>query len=246
LQRLETRCEELGKSLNDFKSELVSLISAIPSLSGEAAKDAILTNFSINGVTPMSRDEMRSFLSDIVSTAEARWGTQREELLREIKACLQHDGLAMDSPEVIRQSTVHHTGTVYSQLGQHPFFPNGYSLPSGQLKTMWDLWLRGHATAKVQPLHLLPIEHLSTFFPNRKAQQSFWKYRKLMLEMIDIGSEQKCVDIDKMTPAEQDTTFNKLFPVLLKKLYPEGPRGNPNEFVYSTYANRLYKRLKLT
>ncbi len=222
------------------------MISDIPAKSGEAAKDAILTNFSIDGVTPMSRDEMRSYLSDVVTAAEARWGTQRDDLLREIKASLQHVGLAVELSDANSQTTAPRTRTIYDQLGQNAFIPTGYTLPSGQLKTMWDLWLRGHATAKVQPLHLLPNENLCLIFPDRHARQSFCKYRKLMQEMIAIGADKKYMDIEKMAPSDQDTAFNIIFPILLKKLYPEGPRGNPNEFVYSSYANRLYKRLKLS
>ena len=62
-----------------------------------------------------------------------------------------------------------------------------------------------------------------------------------MKEIEDIAKNHAiCDNLAEQSRLRLDECYRAVFPLLLSKLYPRGVKGNPNEFIYSSFANRLY------
>ena len=223
--------EGLGNEVISLRQEILSLKDTIP----ESVKNKILENFNVQGVVPLTRNDVDTMLvemKDAILAAIRQGGGQREQARVEAGGA----GGGGDG------GTVQADGFLaWVWKGRFHPVPETFRMPKVPVKKIWDLYWDG------QPFqHIAPYRRLKPFdMPTEVCKNLLSKARavvKCLLVDEDGAVEENTVM--GMTTNERDAFFEKTFVIVCQGAFPElagleFDRRQFGERQYSTLYNKL-------
>ena len=106
----------------------------------------------------------------------------------------------------------------------HPV-PESFQFPLCDVHTLWDLWIDGKKSQKMQPYRFLKGFDLT----DNKQRTRLSKARTLMKKLLDLA-EKTVSEIALLAAGERDALFTRIYKSLWLQLHP-----NSNEEYYSRH-----------
>jgi hypothetical protein len=123
--------------------------------------------------------------------------------------------------------------------------PEDFTFPSCDVPTLWNVWHHGNRQLRIQPYKKLTKNHYYDL-KTRKKQSNLTKAKLLMGRLEEIGIENDYMDantnISIMTLRQSSALQRKCFDVFIESLYGDRRKARATEKLYTTLANRFYKK----
>lgn len=244
--RIDRNHEEMQSSITESTSEIKTQLSGLPDI----LKDKILSNFSVEGVLPLTNEDLQRAFSAMANS---------DSFKNVINACLDSRGLpTRGGPEALPESPAPPTASIPSsnesaekyRIHSWPgkickyVLPYEYKFPSLPAKAMYTLWYFGNDMELVPPLRILGVFYES--LRTKKNKVSFSRLKAFISAMDKCMEELNVTqDLENMGFAQCDALFDQVFPTFLGKIYGNRSRhSNSSQVVLDTLINKYYKELK--
>ena len=259
MQSHEIRC--LKNELHDMGERIDALPDKLSTIPDQVVKK-LQDNIAIDGVAPITRDELANVLSQQQDTTK--------KLLEETVTRLVGDMRAR-VPEAREEEPPQERRLRGGQLGLDGFrtwmwgrprasfhmVPEGWSLPVCNTSTLWNLWLMGNAAEQLQPYRQLRGSDLQSPVPCGRRQckklheneTNKWhsyltKAKFVMARVLDkCGTSAKA--LSEANAQDREGAFRNAYQELMVDLYPQesNERRDARRLGDLTYL-RLYDKLK--
>jgi hypothetical protein len=165
--------------------------------------DVLLSKFSINGALPVTMDNMRQMLHEII--AEVRTEILDAAGTQAIPSLLSPSG---DDPRF----------QLWMWGGKLRMVPEKWTFPSTNVKDTWNLWHFGHLTDRIRPLRFLKKFDLGS-----SRQVTLWSKTRGVMQaisqmMVDMGLVATREDVLTLSAAESSSFFDRVIVVLMEQL----------------------------
>jgi hypothetical protein len=125
------------------------------------------------------------------------------------------------------------------------YVPEDFTFPSCDVPTLWNVWHHGNRQLRIQPYKKLTQNHYDDL-KTRKEQSNLTKAKLLMSKLEAIGIDKGYMDattnISTMTLRQSSALLRKCFDVFVESLYGDRRESRATEKLYTTLANRFYKK----
>ena len=200
------------------KEDVINAVKVVSEDMPLKFKETLLENFQVEGVAPMTRDQV----SGIVAQHCGRLGAQIEVLRGEIRgAPFGNNNQIVNNPEMINGGVPPSEFRTFLWGGRIHMVPEEFELASCSVYTIWSLWFRGNPASGIQP-----YKRLQAFDLKRNVDKvNLTRIRKVIsaLEQIIYEPEHGILAVDRaiasLSPAEDNDVFNRSFVILCKSLY---------------------------
>ena len=156
---------ELKKEMQDFAEKLdTDMSQTLPN----NLKTMLMNNFSISGVAPISREDLQNCIHEL------------EERLIQRTTSSSSSSSSSSLPSASSSNEVFDT---YYWKGRFHHVPQGFKIPDGSVKTLWNLYHFGDKTNRIAPYkNIIP----KFDFEDPKERKKF-STLKVILEEVDDG-----------------------------------------------------------
>ena len=200
----------LSNELTDVAQQTAVLKDALLAKCTELPSELVsvmLSRFSINGAIPVTIDDIKTLLNNAVN-----------QMRTELRDALPAASSATVPPPDPTDSAADPRFQLWMWKGKlHPV-PEGWKLPSTDLKATWNLWHFGHVQQWIRPLRNLKKADLEG-----GGQISLWsKTNGVMAAIADVMVEMEMVhtaaDVAKLSAEESSVAFDAATLQLMEKL----------------------------
>ena len=201
----------------------------------------LLERFKIDGVVPMTLDDIRRCIGEIMSSDTGPLATIAANIAR-----IQHvqgagnDGTTnVDIHAEALPVDVNYTGIIYHWPGDDRIHkvPVNFKFPSYVLGTMWNLWFFGDSRQQICPYRHISPQHDLT---SKGERVRFSKCKLVMNRMIQIAiRDKKITRIGEINSLNGTTLYNHSYPLFIEALYPNSC-SRPADLNINTLSNRIY------
>lgn len=156
----------------------------------------MLENFRVTGVLPITRDEISDILTERFNEVISA--------IRNTENCLKKD--IADTHEAETSENGMNGYTLYTWNGRMHYYERGFSFPTCNTRTMWDLWWCGNKHLKHPPYRFVRGYDLQSGV-ERTYLSKARKIVHMIVDAVQISDE----TIEKMTIPEGDIVFEDGF-----------------------------------
>jgi hypothetical protein len=230
---VETRIEALSKTMQIDKNEIIEKIGALP----RSVCEEMLNKFQINGAVPFTREMMIETMDGYFS---------------EFRLTLEHLQPRIQSPVT---AIVEDTSNVFQtfdwskdgQMGNHPI-PKNFRFPTNSdVKTMWDLWLYGDKTTKIQPYRFIqPVRDFVDNHAKKPISQSKKVINEIATEIFKLPNSpiKSWNDLIQAPQTITDRQFEIGFTNLINKINTGNHHRRIGELCVGTVYNSIRAWIK--
>jgi hypothetical protein len=210
---LKSSVEDLQNKSKRNCEEIIDKIEEISENVPKRTCQEVLNNFEVSGALPITRDQISSMFINF-----------SENMLNEIHTLVakqnQADVNDNNNESQIDQRNSTTKFKTWHWKGKFHMVPEGFRLPQGPPKQLWDLWWKGNNNDKIQPYRFLCKGDLAC----SGDVVNLTRIRKVIEKLISISIQQGNIEskgeLAKMSYAELDHIFDAAFAALMGKLYP--------------------------
>jgi hypothetical protein len=211
----------ISQSVNQSKSEILQQCKEMP----KVLTDTMLSKFTVNGAVPVTVDNMKEFFNQMMKEMK---NMQREK-----------DSKDSEDGETNGSSTVRTQFNWYTWGGRMHMVPEHFTLPTSNVKDIWNLWWFGHVGDSIQP-----YRHLESFdFISKSQQIQLTKTRKVMGRIELTARNKKHIEQGKqlkdLNKGESVKLFDLAYRDLLLELLPSAQDGRVGECSIATIYDRI-------
>jgi hypothetical protein len=234
-----TRIDGLSAQLNDAFTQLPQTII-----------EQLLERFQVNGVVPVTLNEIRSIIREMLSTNNQALSQSLITITEQqaaIMNTLNNNGNTSNGGGIHASgtTTTAPTGMLYHWRGiddKMHTVPHGFVFPSYTCKTMWSLWFFGSPRDGI-----CPYKNISSAYDltTRKCKTNFCRAKQIMDKLIYIaingtdGIEGGGIIACRgdLTTVNSAGVYDYAYPKLIMRLY-RSPPPRPEDININTLANR--------
>jgi hypothetical protein len=192
-----------------LREELLAKCSELPS----ELVNVMLSKFTVNGAIPVTVDDIKALLNNVL--------TQMRAELRDTLPAATH---THDSP-VPTDPLADPRFQLWMWRGKMHMVPEGWRIPSTDVKATWNLWYFGHVHERIRPLrHLKKADFVNA------SQITVWsKCRGVMkaiaAEMVEMKLVQSLEEVEKLSGVDSSAAFDRAILQLMEKVKAGSTRG---------------------
>ena len=232
--------QSFPQKLQEVAVDLSGQINGLPG----HLKTMLLEHFRFEGERQLTADDVEQICT-----------SHNQRLLTEIRGLLNARGFG--ATEMIAEPTstnrvgdttdaTHRTFQWGGKFGR--LVPANFSFPTGDVKTMWNLWYYGHASEGIQPYKRLRRSGYEDDLKTKQERSYLYRAYVVMSALEATIRDNKLLaegedDISSMTTIRSDAIFDRAFPIFWRSLYSKKCH-RPDQVHYATLGNRILRKRK--
>lgn len=214
----------VASNINQFKEEILSQCLQLP----KSLTETLLAKFEINGAIPVTMDALSEYMNKIV-----------KELKQSIGTINQTTPITNSDTNLAPPKFNFFSWGLPGQQAKLHMVPEKWTLPTTNMKNIWNLWWFGHLTDKIQPYRFLQRDDLV-----KQSQYTQLSKLKRVINSIElIARNKQFIEQDKqfsdLNKQQSNEIFEKSFTELLKQLYTTETTGRIAELSFATIYDRI-------
>lgn len=229
------------EKLEEISTTLSGRIEGIPG----QLKTMLLDHFRFEGERHLTADDVEQICA-----------SHNQRLLTEIRQLLNgrvgngenpSTGAQLDARMSGASNAVYKTFHWGGKLGR--FVPETFQFPTGDVKTMWNLWYYGHVSEGIQPYKRLKRKGYEDDLKTKQERSYLYRASLVMgeleatIRMNGLLPEEE-QDIGSLETTLSDSIFDSAFPIFWSSLYTTTKCHRPQQVQYATLGNRILKKRK--
>lgn len=175
----------------------------------------MLSKFSINGAIPVTMDNLKALLNDRFS---------------QMKVDIRN---ALPPSNPIPTSALHNITDcnldprfyLWAWGEQLHMVPQGWKLPSTDVKSTWNLWYFGHVHDKIRPLRHLKKADLAKGPQITQWSKANGVMKAIAQVMVDLKLVKSIEEVTKLSPEESSAAFDRAIVELMERVKKDSTRG---------------------
>jgi hypothetical protein len=166
----------------------------------------MLSNFTVNGAIPVTMDAMNRLFVSLSEKIELKFTSSQVE--------------NTNTSDLSNQTPFMN----WYWKGRFRMVPENWTLPTNNIKDIWNLWWYGHIENKIQPYRRLKWHDVVSEPTSRSTGVQLAKTNTVMQEIEKVAKEMNLIEtgrnIDELTKEECSTLFDKTFTAIHEQLRP--------------------------
>lgn len=221
--------EELEAKIDEAHSSIKTTLGELPS----SLKSALLENFAVQGVVPMTPSQLEGILREMFATYMSNNGPGESS----------SSSASASASATTFELTVDEFGKLWEwgdPLRQH-VVPQGFEFPRCNIKAIWDLWWGGDRSRRITY-----YRRISPGYDLPASNKQYFSKAKFVIQTMLETCNVKATAVASMTVAERDALFERSFLALFEDILDPGVDIqclDVQRFGDTSYC-RLYDRLK--
>lgn len=240
----DTTCTSYENRINGLSAQLQNAFEQLPHIIVEK----LLERFQINGVIPVSINDIRTLITEMMSTHNISIGHHLTTISQQIQQLQNGQFNTTNNTNNTNQiNTAQQQQLLTATTGDVHYWPGvddlahmvpyGFKFPSYTCFTMWNLWHFGNATDRICAHKSISVKFdLITDGCKSNFNRTKVIMDKLVTKAIEGGIIERRSDI---TPQNGNEVYNYSYPLLLSELYSNIPK-RPEDININTLGNRVY------
>ena len=192
--------------LTTFKDQIIVKLDALP----DVIKESLLRNFQINGVLPISREDVQGMI--LLST---------ETVLAAIQSSISanNDAIrAMSTTSTTAETNLNNDRNfeLFHWGGQFHHVPQGFEFPKVTAFQLWNLWFSGNRIERIPPYHnIRPYDLMD------KKNKHLLSRGKMVMNKIISKTGLTVDQIIALDSTRRNQVFETAFVALYELMFPE-------------------------
>ena len=230
---LDVGIRELQVEVGTLKAAIETAAERTP----EKVKDCILQNMQIDGVVPLTRDDVNMLVSDL-----------KRDLVDEMRKLTVAPGPAQEQPAEA-EAGMQFTGGIlrdgfrwWMWGGRFHMIPKDFVFPVLNCAQLFPLWVRGNAAELIRPYRYIVGKDLKCSSDSQTTVRwkSYLSKARTVMKVLLAKSGKTWTELENMTAEARDEAFKKAYDELLKVCYPENEAERKSRRSAEVTYLRLY------
>jgi hypothetical protein len=218
---------DVAKQTAVLKDALLAKCTELPA---ELA-NVMLSRFSINGAIPVTIDDIKILLNNAVN-----------QLRTELRDAIPATTTSSPSPNQLTDVDADPRFQLWTWKGRMHMVPEGWQLPSTDVKATWNLWYYGHVQDRIRPLRHLKKADLQGSTQITQWSKTNGVMGAIAATMVEMKLVETAEGVARMSATESAAAFDGAIVQLMEKVKAGSTRGRGRWMEMS--IGTLYNYLK--
>jgi hypothetical protein len=232
---LSNKLQALEAQLESKVDSLRTELKAIPL----ELREVLRRDFEVTGLHQLTATDVNSLIDGALNRGMCQMSNQIGAIMQRLnehparQVC--NDGIVSQS-HAVSGSTSSPSFQIWNWGGQFHVVPEGFKLPQCNVKDTWKLWNLGIPSQGISPLSCIKRADVS-----KDQYSSLSRMRSLMHileEMARSTLTGQNLNLRSMNSIQLDGLFDKVYPLLLARLFPARQPGRVGDLSIGTLYNR--------
>jgi hypothetical protein len=193
-----------------LRERILSKCTELPS----ALVDVMLSKFSINGAIPVTMDNLEALLND-----------RFNQIKVDIRNALPPSPPTPTSALHITDWNLDPRFHLWTWGEKLRMVPQGWKLPSTDVKSTWNLWYFGHVHDKIRPLRHLKKADLAKGPQITQLSKANGAMKAIAQVMVDMKLAESIEEVTKLSAEESSAAFDRAIVELMERVKKDSTRG---------------------